>query len=129
VDPLKPFGSIIRSVWDKTARRVDRNEKTTSTTAAAENTLTHAVVSAPPLQPLHSRLRARIPSANSWDAAHARGVFVESVLLSELGDDLAKDPAFAQVVKKISQQLGGNPKLSARLDVLLKQLSQGIAIE
>jgi hypothetical protein len=56
-------------------------------------------------------------------------VFVESVLLSELGEDLANDSAFVQVVRNISQQLGNNPKLSARLDLLLKQLSQGKTVD
>jgi hypothetical protein len=129
VDPLKPFGSTIRSIWDKTVRRTEHREKAVSTTATGDNQQTPTVVGASQVQPLHARLRARIPANIDWDTAQARTVFVESVLLSELGDDLANDSSFTQVVKNVSQQLGSDPKLSARLDLLLKQLSQGREVQ
>ena len=63
-----------------------------------------------------------------WTAAQARQVFVESVLMAELGEQLATDPAFSALVQRVSQQLDSDAKLSARLDVLLKRVAAGEAI-
>jgi hypothetical protein len=120
VDPLKPFSNLIRSAWERTAKRPEA-----AGNAPALNNRDairfNAPLQAPP-DSLQSRVRARIAQQSPWNAANAREVFVETVLLSELGDDLAKDPSFADIVKKVSQQLASDGKLTARLDQLLRQL-------
>jgi len=61
---------------------------------------------------------------SSQDARQIREKFVETVLLWELGDHLAHDPAFGEVVTHVSQQLAADPVVSRKLDGLLVQLAQ-----
>lgn len=75
------------------------------------------------MQPLHARIHARLGRFTNWDAARARDIFIESVLLSELGNEVANDPSFAEVVGKISRQLAVDSLLCARLDTLLKEFT------
>ncbi len=39
-------------------------------------------------------------------------VFLESVLISELGDELANDPAFYTMVEEVQQQMEADPELA-----------------
>lgn len=123
MDPLKPFGTLIRSVWDKSVRRSERRENSVSTTSA-DTSRASGVAESSALNPVQSRLRARVSALAVWDEAQARELFVETVLLSELGNDLERDPAFAAMVRNIGRQLATDPALSRRLDVLLKELAQ-----
>lgn len=43
-------------------------------------------------------------------------VFLEAVLLSELGQHLADDPAFYQLVSDVQQQMQADPRLAAAID-------------
>lgn len=52
-------------------------------------------------------------------------MFVEHILLMELGEDLALDPAFADLVQRVCSQLGSEPAVGARLDELLQQVAAG----
>lgn len=45
------------------------------------------------------------------------------MLLHELGEELAADAAFAELIQKVCGHLGGDPKLSERLDQLLRKLA------
>jgi hypothetical protein len=63
-----------------------------------------------------------------WNATQARQMFVECVLVAELGEHLATDPTFGTLVQRVTQQLDNDAKLSARLDVLLKRVAAGEAI-
>lgn len=51
-----------------------------------------------------------------------RETFVETVLLWELGEHLAQDPSFGEMVERISQQLALDSTLSGRLHELLLRL-------
>jgi hypothetical protein len=125
MDPLKPFSSSIRALWESGAKRVDRTERATSTNSAGTPQMAEPVSPAPPPQPLHARLRTRLASLPTWDALRARELFVESVILSELGETLAADPAFTSLIQRVSNQLGTDTVLSARLDQLLKNTCNG----
>jgi hypothetical protein len=124
VDPLKPFNSIVRSVWDRTVQRTDRTEKVGATAKGASDAQSPALGESAPIQTVQERIRARLAQQGSWDSHQIRELFVESVLLSELGAELIKDPGFGQIVAKISGQLNSHPELSARLDALLKEMAR-----
>ena len=51
-----------------------------------------------------------------------RQTFVETVLLSQLGDELARDPEFADVVAKVSDQLQSDSQTRAQLANLIASL-------
>lgn len=72
---------------------------------------------------LQSRLVARIRSIDAGNASRMRETFVETVLLWELGEQLAKDPAFGEMVTRVSQQLELDSAVSGRLHLLLSRLA------
>lgn len=125
MDPLRPFLSLVRSLWvgNTTARTANRTQAATS--AHSTNAAGHIAASQPIERRLQSQLNA-LTSAGAWNAQRAREVFVRQVLLVELGEELAADPAFVELVLKVSAQLGGDPRISTRLDELLRELAAGI---
>jgi hypothetical protein len=127
MDPLKPFGTLLRTAWLKKLRRTDKSERSENTAFANNAERMIATAESPAVNPVQARLRTRIASLGSWNTAQARELFVETILLSELGADLERDPEFAALVKNVGQQLATNPALSRRLDVLLKELAQPAA--
>jgi hypothetical protein len=52
-----------------------------------------------------------------------REAFVETVLLWELGEQLAPDPDFAEMVTTVSDQLAADPRIGERLNRALQQLA------
>lgn len=123
MDPLRPFLSLVRSLWTSTsaAKNVRERQATTpphaSSGHAAEIATSRSVE-----QRLQTHLAVLV---RPWNAQRAREVFVGQVLLHELGEHLATDPAFVDLIHRVSNQLGSDPRLSARLDELLRQLAAG----
>jgi hypothetical protein len=48
---------------------------------------------------------------------------VETVLLWELGEQLARDPEFGEMVSRVSGQLGSDPAVAQNLHGLLVKLA------
>lgn len=70
-----------------------------------------------------SRLHSRLSAQGEWNPIRARELFVECILLNELGEDLARDPGFAELVQKVSLHMGNEPAVSSRLDQVLRDLT------
>ena len=115
VDPLQPFSSIVRTALDRALHRAKSDLATDAKDAAPPHQIKENV----PVQSLRSRLRARTAAKADADSVQLRQFFVESVLLSELGEGFAQDPAFGELVQIVSEQLASDPQLSARLEFLL----------
>lgn len=115
MDPLRPFATLVRSL--RSIGRSRSTDKASRTAAAAGSTL----VIVPPIE---SRLRLRLETLPQWHAARAREIFVETVLLGELGTELDRDPEFHPLVQQVSAHLASIPALSSRLDELLQRLSR-----
>jgi hypothetical protein len=49
-------------------------------------------------------------------------IFLESVLLAELGDELINDPAFYQMVEDVQLQMEGDPELASAISQAAKLL-------
>ncbi len=113
MDPLRPFATLIRSLWRTGRNRTQGNAPRTSTaTAGAPDSAS----------PIESRLRLRLETLPQWHSARAREIFVETVLLDQLGGDLDRDPEFDPLVQEVSAHLASVPALSSRLDELLQRL-------
>jgi|GEM_PF-1987186 len=123
-DPLRPFADAIRSLWSARARatpETSASARTTSTTnVRAPGTDAQAQRSS---RSLESRLKARISAQPGIGAAKLREVFVETVLLWELGEQLAPDPAFSEMVAQVADQLAANSAVSERLNRALARLA------
>lgn len=121
MDPLKPFTSLIRSLW--TSKR--SAARTTGPATARSAISTHA--EAQPVAPsgqVSARLQSQLAALQQWNDDTARRVFVEHILLVELGEGLARDPGFGDLVQRVSAQLGSEPAVRARLDELLRELAR-----
>ena len=109
---------MIRALWHGRIQRASGNE------AAAGPSAPPAQMDRPAAgESLQSRLAARIASVDVGNATRMRETFVETVLLWELGEQLAQDPAFGEMVTRVSQQLALDAGIRERLHRLLLRLS------
>ncbi len=124
MDPLRPFSNLIRSLWPGTtrarARAVDGARP--AQTGAGEPAQAQAIAAS---SQVSARLQSRLATLREWNSSRARELFVEHVLLMEFGSDLARDPTFADLVRRVSAQLDAEPAFGARLDQLLQELAAG----
>ena len=118
VDSIRPFVALIRTLSRKKV-------------AATEGVAEPNVVGDTPANDaadtdrgvlLETRLRVRLAAVDAANPEKARQAFVETVLLSQLGDELARDPAFADVVATVSNQLHSDAPTRARLADLIASL-------
>lgn len=121
MDPLKPFANLIRSLWSGT-QRASRASGGARTALGSSEERSQAPAVAASAQ-VNARLQARLASLREWNSERARELFVEHALLLEFGSDLAHDPTFAELVRRVSAQLATEPALGARLDRLLQDLA------
>jgi hypothetical protein len=120
MDPLRPFTNLIRSLWASRsgpAQRASGGAAGAGVGAAPGN-----VAGVSPAKAVTSRLQLRLATLSEWNPNRARELFVESILLNELGEDLAHDPGFTDLVQKVSTYLANEPRVSARLDQVLREL-------
>jgi len=121
-DPLRPFADMIRSLWLAKAQGNGKARGMQSTPAAA----TAARAEGPQTKPARSfraQLKARVSASRASGPARMREVFVETVLLWELGEQLAPDPAFGEMVTTVSDQLASDPVVGERLNRALQRLT------
>lgn len=118
VDPLRPFVTLIRSLSRHKAERADGTAAVDSDNAARGARKTDR-----PASDLRTRLRSRLGEVGVVDPDRARRTFVETVLLWQLGDELARDPAFGELVAKVADQLQADGTLRARLSELIAALA------
>jgi hypothetical protein len=71
---------------------------------------------------IRERLRALPPEESERDS-RAAGIFVESVLLWELGDAMLADSEFSGLVQHVKEQLESDSALSRQLRSLLEDLT------
>ena len=122
MDPLRPFASLIRSLWTTRKSRPADGARSAESPESTRTALTGARPAAPAAS-ITGQLRSRLNAQSEWNPVRARELFVECILLSELGEDLARDPGFAALVSQVSRHMGDEPAISARLDELLRDLS------
>jgi hypothetical protein len=113
MDPLRPFTTLIRSLWVAGKPRAGAARETTLPPVAAA-----AVLS------IESRLRLRLGTVSPWQANRAREIFVETVLSNALSAELEADPDFQPWVREVSAHLASVEEVSSRLDELLQSLQR-----
>src|SRR5262245_49417943 len=98
VDSIRPFVTLIRTLSRKKVEATDGVAEPNVTGGTSAN---DAADDADRSEPLEARLRVRLAALDGANPEKARQAFVETVLLSQLGDELARDPAFGDVVAKV----------------------------
>jgi hypothetical protein len=120
MDPLRPFTNLLRSLWTGSTRSAARSDGARRQAPGSGAQQAQATAAAAPVT---ARLQARLATLHEWNNARARELFVEHVLLMEFGGDLARDPTFADLVRRVSTHLGASPMLADRLDQLLQAVA------
>lgn len=123
MDPLRPFAGLIRTLWKSTTRST--TQKDALAAASTTNTEESQSETAAALEEstLRTQIRARLTRIGLNDPRLAREVFVETVLTTELGENLSRDPAFTDMVKRVAEHIGADARLGERLHSLLRSLA------
>jgi hypothetical protein len=120
VDSIRPLITLIRTLSRK---KLERPDGVCEPTGVGGGISGDSRAAAPDRSSqLEGRLRARLAAVAIADPDQARHIFVETVLLAEIGDELARDPAFADVVAKVSAQLHADATVRAQLTTLIASL-------
>jgi hypothetical protein len=122
-DPLRPFADIIRSLWRARTQTNGKPAVASTATASGVRASMEAARGRRTAPSLQSQLKTRVAACNGASRSRLRETFVETVLLWELGEELAPDPAFGEMVMQVSEQLASDPAICARLDQMLDRLS------
>jgi hypothetical protein len=122
MDPLRPFAGLIRSLWKSNTSATSRAESPAPPTTAGAEQPQGEAVEALAEATLRSRLRERIAQLGLADPRRAREAFVEVILSAELGEELSRDPAFSDVVKRVADEIAADSGLGTQLQSLLQAL-------
>lgn len=121
VDPLGPFVALIRSI---SRRKASPTESASSAAEVDTDATPHdAARTTRPSIDLRTKLKSRLVEVGLVDPDRARRTFVETVLLWQLGEELARDPAFGDLVAKVADQLRSDRELRTRLSELIDTLA------
>jgi len=119
-DPLRPFAGLLDSITrvGRTSRSAGAASQQTTTTShsVAQHSTPSTTVSLP------ERLATRLSVIGKDDRKRRRHVFVEVALLSELGDELAMDHGFGELVEEVCAIIATDKHMTDSLDTLLESL-------
>lgn len=124
LDPLRSLAELVRTLTRARSGAASSGAKTTTSTEKFDDAVREE--SAAPLsgaQALREKLRQRIRLVGTTDRRRAREVFVETVLAAELGERITLDPAMADIVSKVAQQLGADATTDRDLGTLFDELA------
>ena len=126
LDPLRSLAELVRTLTRSRAETRGNTAETQRQRSAADRA---PITEQPPTaisasEALRENLRRRMRAVGSSDRRRAREAFVETVLASEFGDAVTLDPAMAEVISKVAQQLGNDPGTDRDLGILIDELIQ-----
>jgi hypothetical protein len=119
VDSIRPFTTLIRALSRKKA---DAASSTPETPTAGSDTRLHDPAGPRHHSNLESVLRSKLAAIGTLDSERARLTFVETILLFQLGEQLARDPAFSDVVTTVADQLQADEQVRGQLTKLIASL-------
>jgi hypothetical protein len=122
MDPLRPFAGLIRSVWKSTTASTTQKDALASASATSAEEAQSETAAALEETTLRTRIRARLMRIGLNDPRLAREVFVETVLTTELGENLSRDPGFTDMVKLVAEHIAADARLGDRLHSQLRSL-------
>jgi hypothetical protein len=117
VDQIGSFVRLIRSLSRKRTGATDAASETSA--VDVEKPARSAVKAVRGAPELRSRLRSSLAAVGTSDRERARRTFVETVLLWQLGDEVARDPAFGELVVRVADQLGSDTRVDSELNGLI----------
>jgi len=124
VDPLKPFAGLIRTLWKSTTPSTTQKDALASASTTRVEEAQSETAAALEETTLRAQIRARLKRIGLNDPRLAREMFVETVLTSELGENLSRDPVFTDMVKRLAEHIAADDRLGDRLHSLLRSLAE-----
>jgi hypothetical protein len=122
MDPLRPFAGLIRTLWKSTTASTTQKDALGSASTTGAEEAQSETAAALGETTLRTQIRARLTRIGLNDPRLAREVFVETVLTTELGENLARDPGFTDMVKLVAEHIEADARLGDRLNSLLRSL-------
>jgi hypothetical protein len=120
MNPLDPLTRLLGTL------RTERIRKGRTDDPVAERPVGTPRTTAPPQTSravtLEQRLKARLALTADRSPQRIAALLVETVLSSELGEQLTFDPAFAALKDRVSSQLLADPELTEELAALANRL-------
>jgi hypothetical protein len=124
MDPLRPFAGLIRTLWKSTTASTTQKDALASASTTSAEEAQSETAAALEETTLRTQIRARLTRIGLNDPRLAREVFVETVLTRELGENLARDPGFTDMVKRVAEHIAADARLGDRLHSLLRSLAE-----
>ena len=124
MDPLRPFAGLIRTLWKSTTPSTTQKDALASAATTSAEEAQSETAAALEETTLRTQIRARLRRIGLNDPRLAREVFVETVLTTELGENLSRDPGFTDMVKRVAEHIAADARLEDRLHSLLRSLAE-----
>ena len=124
MDPLRPFAGLIRTLWKSTTPSTTQKDALASAATTSTEEAQSEAVAALGEATLRTQIRARLKRIGLNDPRLAREVFVETVLTTELGESLSRDPGFTDMVKRVADHIAADARLGDQLHSLLRSLAE-----
>jgi uncharacterized membrane-anchored protein YjiN (DUF445 family) len=115
IDPSHRLSDLLRSQVAALRERGGTARRSSVSAAGAASARDAASIAA-------DRVRALSPDDPQRKETALR-VFLESVLLQELGTELANDPSFPEMLQSVQAQMRSDPQISAAADELTEMLA------
>jgi hypothetical protein len=109
---------IVATIRAEMTARITPGERQARATQLRETTSKKAIAPSAQRQPIGTLIRQRVKALDPDDPGRGRKtfrIFLESVLLTELGDDLINDPAFLQMVEDVQLAMEKDPQIAASI--------------
>jgi hypothetical protein len=123
LDPLRSLAELVRTLTRPRTASARTGPKAPSAKPDNDPTADTVVAASSGVQALREKLRQRIRIVGTADRRRAREVFVETVLAADLGDRVTLDPAMADIVTRVAQQLGADANTDRDLGTLFEELN------
>ena len=123
MDPINPFSNFIRLLRESSKKNSTGEAQHRPAAGSSGTDQAAAITPASRAQSLQTSLQSRVRAMGPWNRQRAREVFVEQMLLRELGPEIANDAAFVELVDRVSALIGEQRGISDRLDQLLRELA------
>lgn len=122
-DPLRPLVSLLESVSRASSSTgAASSHSSTATSSPAKEKNSPQASQESPRQLFVGRLSARLAGLDRRDHRQIRKAFVEVALLSELGDHLAVDSRFAELIDDVVAIISHDARTVADLDKVLESI-------
>jgi hypothetical protein len=124
LDPLRSLAELVRTLTRSRAESRGKSSDTQRLRNARDPITAQPRTTINASEALRERLRQRLRAVGTTDGRRAREAFVETVLASELGDAVTLDPAMAEIISKVAQQLGSDASTNRDLGLLFDELAR-----